>query len=67
MSNVWGPVKSAVIGAATTIWDKMTGAWNKIKSVFSTVSGWFMDTVWNPVKNTVSDVGKGISDAFKKR
>ncbi|MEH7856931.1 transglycosylase SLT domain-containing protein, partial [Bacillus velezensis] len=43
-----------------SIWSNIVNAWTTIQGVFSTVSGWFMSTVWGPVKSAVVGVATSI-------
>ena len=62
--NAWNTVIGPWIEIARRLWDKIregaSQAWEGIKSIWSTVSGWFNGNIVSPVKNFFSDMWNGL-------
>lgn len=62
--NAWNTVIGPWIEIARRLWDKIregaSQAWEGIKSIWSTVSGWFNGNIVSPVKNFFFDMWNGL-------
>lgn len=64
LKTVWNAGKQSVVDAFTWIKDIAVGAWNGIKSVWTTVVTWFTEKVLTPLKTTFSNAWDKIKGFF---
>ena len=64
--NLWNTVKEIV----TIAWEAITGffkaAWDKIREIWSVVSGWFKEKVIDPIKNFFTGMWDGLKEGAAK-
>ena len=60
----WDEIKSAVISAATSIWETLKSTWESISGFFSSIGTWIYDNVISPVLNYFLGLWEGIVSAF---